>query len=535
MEILPELIKSFEIPEEKALAIKIDLECFLADLSEYESKADNLIIADIDDKDSMQFARESRLFLKNSRLKIQKVFEKKRDDLKKKMADDLNEDKFYLKASQKFDEVFKRIESKFEDKEKFAERKEAERKQQLKIQRLEELSPYSEFVPMGIDLAEATEDDYKRLLNGAKAQKKLQDEENQRIENERIEEQKRRDELLRRRELFFNAGFKFYDFQFIYREIKIPWAHIENINTEEFEQLFQRSVNTKNEMDAIELKKQNRASKLISLGMGFERDSYVLNIEDVGIQVFPLINLTELSDDDFAIEYQKIKSFKDNADQVLKEKVLAEANERERIKNIQNERRDKLFSLGLKFNGTCFVYEDINIFWVDVLEWSDIEFENIFAQVKNRKDQIDNINARFEYRKEILYNHGLKINGNSFDYKDQLSTSINIIRNFEVDEFTDFEKMILEKIKEIQTKEAAEAEEKIKAELEAKAKKEAEELALMQQNAPDKEKLLEFAQKLDKVVLPAVSSELANKIAFNTQGLIKKTVIYLNTQIQEKL
>ena len=475
MEILPELIKSFELPEDKAIEITEKLELFLFDLDKCESDADNLIIVDINDKDSMSLARDKRLFLKQMRIKIQKVLEEQRSKVKKRMEKDLNEDKFYLKASQKFDEVFKRIETKFEDKEKFAERKEAERKQQLKSQRLEELSPYSEFVPFGIDLAEATEDDYKRLLNGAKAQKRIQDEEKEREEKERIEEQKKRDELLRRREMFFNAGFKFHDFQFIYRKIMIPWSHIENINTDEFEQLFQRSINTKNEMDALEIRTQNRVSKLLSLGMVVDRDAYILNIEDVGGQVFPLINLTELSDDDFAIEYQKIKAFRDNAEQVLKDKMLAEAREKERIQEIENQRRDQLFEIGFgTFAGT-------------------------------------------------------------FNYKGFLKTTPSIIYSLSDEEFDNFKNLAIEKIKEIQAEELANAQARIKADLEAKAKKEAEELALKSANAPDKEKLLEFAQKLDQMVLPVVSGEYANKIAFNTQGLIKKTVIYLTKQIQENL
>jgi CheY-specific phosphatase CheX len=182
-----------------------------------------------------------------------------------------------------------------------------------------------------------------------------------------------------------------------------------------------------------------------------------------------------LSDDDFAIEYQKIKSFKDSAEQVLKDKMLAEAREKERIQEIENQRRDQLFEIGF---GTF---------------------------------------------------------GGTFNYKGFLKTTPSIIYSLSDEEFDSFKNLAIEKIKEIQAEELANAQGKIKSDLEAKAKKEAEELALKSANAPDKEKLLEFAKLLDQVVLPVVSGEYANKIAFNTQGLIKKTVTYLTTQIQENL
>lgn len=53
-------------------------------------------------------------------------------------------------------------------------------------------------------------------------------------------------------------------------------------------------------------------------------------------------------------------------------------------------RADKLFALGLKFNGTDFLYEDINFNWfTDVLCMSDEEFDKAYAGAVKRKAVLD--------------------------------------------------------------------------------------------------------------------------------------------------
>jgi hypothetical protein len=52
-------------------------------------------------------------------------------------------------------------------------------------------------------------------------------------------------------------------------------------------------------------------------------------------------------------------------------------------------RSDKLFRLGLKYNGQNFLYHDINFHWTDLTCMSDEEFEKAYEGAVNRKKQID--------------------------------------------------------------------------------------------------------------------------------------------------
>src|SRR5690606_10630522 len=77
------------------------------------------------------------------------------------------------------------IEEDLEQKEKFVEIQEAKRKAELKSMREAELQPYMEYVPYGIDLGSMDEENYKKILDGAKLQ--LQS----KIESDRIAEEMR--------------------------------------------------------------------------------------------------------------------------------------------------------------------------------------------------------------------------------------------------------------------------------------------------------------------------------------------------------
>jgi membrane protein involved in colicin uptake len=91
---------------------------------------------------------------------------------------------------------------------------------------------------------------------------------------------------------------------------------------------------------------------------------------------------------------------------------------------------------------------------------------------------------------------------------------------------------------ERKAREAIEA--KIKADKEAQAQKEAAEKAqaeaIKQANeeaarkkllAPDKEKLMELAQLIDQVIMPAVSSNEANSVIRATESMLTKVTIYI--------
>lgn len=53
------------------------------------------------------------------------------------------------------------------------------------------------------------------------------------------------------------------------------------------------------------------------------------------------------------------------------------------------ERQNKMYELGLKFDGKSFNYHDINFHWTDLICMSDKEFNQTYEGAKKRKAQID--------------------------------------------------------------------------------------------------------------------------------------------------
>lgn len=164
--------------------------------SDWENKAKMLVITSIEQKAEMKMAREGRLFLKEKRIAVEKT----RKALKENA----------LREGQTIDAIAKvltnlivPIEKDLEEKEKFAEIQEAKRIEALNDLRVREIEPYIEFVPYGIEFGKISEEDYQKLLSGAKLQKTAKEEAERRAEEERIAKEKavqihneRKDQLL---------------------------------------------------------------------------------------------------------------------------------------------------------------------------------------------------------------------------------------------------------------------------------------------------------------------------------------------------
>ena len=82
------------------------------------------------------------------------------------------------------------IEKDLEEKEKFAEIQEAKRIEMLNEERSNEISPYTDYIPYGIDFGRLSDDDYNKLLSGAKLQKQAEEEAQRKAEEERIAKEK---------------------------------------------------------------------------------------------------------------------------------------------------------------------------------------------------------------------------------------------------------------------------------------------------------------------------------------------------------
>jgi hypothetical protein len=132
--------------------------------SKWENTAKGLVITSVEQKTEMKMAREGRLFLKGKRTDIERT----RKQLKESS----------LREGQTIDAIAKiltnliiPIEEDLEQKEKFAEIQEAKRKAELKAAREIELEPFTEFVPLGLDLGAMDDTNYQMIFNGAKLQR----------------------------------------------------------------------------------------------------------------------------------------------------------------------------------------------------------------------------------------------------------------------------------------------------------------------------------------------------------------------------
>lgn len=143
-----------------------------------------IILLDIDDKETSKKARELRIKIQKNRTQGINVWHKNAKD-------------FFLKGGQFVDAIKKlevsineQMESKLEEIEKYAEIQEQKRIAELKEKRIEELELYSEFVPFGIDLGILSDEEYIKVLNGSKLQyeAKLDEEIKAEEERKRLEE-----------------------------------------------------------------------------------------------------------------------------------------------------------------------------------------------------------------------------------------------------------------------------------------------------------------------------------------------------------
>lgn len=157
--------------------------------AEWEIKAKSIVITDVSQKHEMKMAREGRLELKQKRIEVEKT----RKILKEQS---LREGKAIDGIANVLKAVIEPIEQYLEVQEKFAERKEAERKQALRNIRTGELSIYVSDLTVFSDLGEMTDGAYAKILQTAKLaweenQKAVRKAEEERIAKEKAETEER--------------------------------------------------------------------------------------------------------------------------------------------------------------------------------------------------------------------------------------------------------------------------------------------------------------------------------------------------------
>jgi hypothetical protein len=263
---LTALVQSSGLAIEKTKEIADGLSRFFEMAGEWAEKIETIIVDHPTQKGEMKIARESRLMLRGYRLEAEKSIKEKRDFLKNKMSDDILLDKLLLSANKMIKATYENLEGKLEEKEKFAERFEAEQKAILLESRfslvLRFILPSDNIEQIKEYCTEATEDDFNNFIS---IKKQAYDDEEKRLENVR-----RQNEILR-------AGFV-YDTntggKFCFQSVCVTIDEIVNLSREDFDQKLkdasqliaeiqkeQRDELFRKEQENIELRKELAKAK----------------------------------------------------------------------------------------------------------------------------------------------------------------------------------------------------------------------------------------------------------------------------------
>lgn len=161
-----ELIKAISqegVDPQTGLQIKERFLPFFEQAEAWKVKAEAINVTDVSQVADMKMARVARLALKEIRVNADKT----RKDLKE---DSLRYGKAVQGVYNIIEYLIVPIEKRLEEQEKFAEVQEAKRQAELKANREMEVQAYDEFIPYGINLGTMSDEDYSKLLNGAKLQ-----------------------------------------------------------------------------------------------------------------------------------------------------------------------------------------------------------------------------------------------------------------------------------------------------------------------------------------------------------------------------
>jgi len=181
---LVQVLQEFSLAEEKKNVVNGLLQPFFAKAEEWKTQVESIVITDPTQTDKMALAKTGRLQLKNFRLEAEKLVKAQREIVKCRMADDVLEDKLWLRSGQIMEAVFKNLETKLEEKEKFAERWEAEQKEIRRQERASKLSTFDAIEIPG--LSDMTDEQFNTYLSGVEAQYL------KRIEEEKAEQERLR-------------------------------------------------------------------------------------------------------------------------------------------------------------------------------------------------------------------------------------------------------------------------------------------------------------------------------------------------------
>jgi len=197
---------SAKVPESKKIEVETILSQVFAGTNTWAGQVDAIAITGPSDSMAIEMADVARKQAKAARIAAEKVFDAKRDEVQQLKAEFDLEDKLWLKAKQVMQLRFKSIEEKAEWKANTKKRFEAEEKEKKTVERMEQVTVYSQTVSR-FEVESMTDTSFVLFLDGLKTayihrieqEKKEQEEreEAQRIEKEKIEAQRIENEKLK--------------------------------------------------------------------------------------------------------------------------------------------------------------------------------------------------------------------------------------------------------------------------------------------------------------------------------------------------
>lgn len=233
----------YGIEKSKANELIGNLPQIQAERAILEDQYSEVITLDIKDPATAKRARDLRLLIRDNRTKGINIWHSTTKE-------------FFLKGGQFVDAIKRkeiavneRMEANLETIEKHFENLEKERKDKLNADRVSQLEPYNAFVPMGLNFGDISEEEFAKILNGARLQYEQEQAEEAKAEAERkrIEESRK---LHNERKDLLIPVWQFLDDNTI---------HFGELSREEFEsiKLAATSKQTAHELEQEKIRKEN--------------------------------------------------------------------------------------------------------------------------------------------------------------------------------------------------------------------------------------------------------------------------------------
>lgn len=394
------------VPAPKAEAIKaeFDFEYHQKIAAEWAKKASELVITDASQLKEMKLAGDGKKFLKTIRTSI----EKKRKELK---DNSLQEGRAIDEVAKFLTGLVEPIEKNLESKEKYAELLEKQRQQELHNQRYDEITPFLESIPVGINYGALDHGTYRAMFEYAK--KDFED----RIalaEAERIaaELYQKKTELFyeRRLKLAAYSSYGFFDLNEDTTEEQFQSYIQEGIEGKEAEDLEKENIRLENE----KLKQEALAKESVRNARQQELSPYIQFIRDYN-------GLIEKEEPDYQKEFSEIK-------EGAKQQREFEAEEKIRIQAENDARQKEIDNLHLQYSRAkqlASIFSGIIPFDYDgdlLYKLTQVEFDTLYNQNKWEHDRLIAEEERIQNEKnaQLLLEEQAKMAAESAPDKEKL-------------------------------------------------------------------------------------------------------------------